>query len=112
MADFMFNDEQADFRVDSGIEPEDMGPIRTAISPATARTSDLGPCLYLGPEGQRCYRNAVMGSFCASHQPGTTARSRLGRPSKIVAAGAGILGVLWPYVYDFVHALMRLLHPR
>src|ERR1700734_2250543 len=30
----------------------------------------LGPCLYLGPQGQRCDRAATEGGFCAKHQPG------------------------------------------
>ncbi|MGA9884478.1 MAG: hypothetical protein WBQ34_12230 [Candidatus Acidiferrales bacterium] len=113
MANSTFSDREADFRVETGIDSDDMGPIQTAFPAANSMMSDEGPCLYLGPEGQRCYRPAVKSGFCAAHQPGAALRGKIGKPSKkVVAAAAGIAGVLWPYLYDFVHALIRLLHPK
>lgn len=79
---------------------------------ASSAAADGGPCLYLGPAGQRCYQRAVKGGFCAAHQPDLTTRAKVAKRSKIAAAIAGILGALWPYVYDVVHALMRLFHPH
>ena len=98
--------------VESEVRQDDLGLVSTAFPSATADASDQGPCLYLGPAGQRCSQRAVKGGFCAAHQPGVTARAKVAKRSKIVAAIVGILGALWPYVYDFVHALMRLFHPH
>ena len=61
---------------------------------ARAIKADQGPCLYLGPAGQRCDRPWLRG-FCARHQPGA------GRPlrqefSRVVAAGIGIMAAMWP----------------
>jgi hypothetical protein len=103
------------FQLDVGIGDDDIGPMQTGIStglPAVSSQGDQGPCLYLGPAGQRCYKRAIKSGFCAAHQPGATAREKVGKSSKVLAAIAGIAGVLWPYVYDFVHALLRLIHPK
>lgn len=113
MADSAFSERDADFRLETGVDADDMGPIQTTFSEANSMVYGEGPCLYLGPEGQRCYRQAVKAGFCAAHQPGVALRGRIGKPSKkMVAAAAGIGGVLWPYIYDFVHALIRLIHAK
>jgi hypothetical protein len=86
------------------------------IAPSTPTTQDLGPCLYLGPAGQRCSRRAVNDGFCAIHQPGQSGQSRVAvRPpaakrSRVVAAILGILGVLWPLLADLVREITRWLH--
>jgi hypothetical protein len=72
--------------------------------------ADLGPCLYLGPEGQRCGERAFDGGFCAKHQPG--AASPIAGGSKVVAASIGILGLLWPYLADLFREIIRLIHPQ
>lgn len=77
--------------------------------PSGTASDDQGPCLYLGPAGQRCNRRAVEGGFCALHQPGAVA-AKLAKPSKIVAAILGILGALWPFVSDFIREILRFLH--
>jgi hypothetical protein len=116
MADSTFGEEQPDFRFEDGVDDigaDDLGPTRMAVASSTVAASDQGPCLYLGPAGQRCYRRAVKGGFCALHQPGAAGIKRgIGKPSKLIAAVVGILGVLWPYIYDFLHELFRLFHPR
>jgi hypothetical protein len=112
MANSTFREEPSDFRFEDGIGADDLGPMQTSVAPAAPTTADQGPCLYLGPAGQRCYRRAVKGGFCALHQLDATVRAKIGKPSKIAAAVTGIVGVLWPYIYDFVHQLIRLLHPR
>ncbi len=112
MDDWAFDDGQQDLRIEDGIgavEPPPMEPVLAAI-PSSA--SDEGPCLYLGPAGQRCYRRAVKDGFCAEHQPGASMRKKLGKKSKLMAAIAAVGGALWPYIYDFVHQLLRILHPR
>lgn len=80
--------------------------------PATRHASaDLGPCLYLGPAGQRCDERAFEGGYCAKHQPGASPSSS-GSPKKVVAASAGILGLLWPYLADLFREIIRLIHSR
>lgn len=120
MAKRVFGEEQTDYRFQDSIGADDLGPIETAAPGSSAvlassrdPASDQGPCLYLGPAGQRCYRKAVDGGFCSRHQPGATGTRAIPKPSKkVVAATAGLLGVLWPYIYDFLRELFRLFHPR
>jgi hypothetical protein len=75
------------------------------------QNADLGPCLYLGPAGQRCSRRAVEGGFCARHQPGSSQLAGLSVPqiSKRAVAFFGLLAVLWPVLADLVRELIRLL---
>jgi hypothetical protein len=112
MEEWTINDDKPDFRVEDEIGGVDAGPAATIAVKSRSQEVDEGPCLYLGPAGQRCYRPALKGGFCAAHQPGATARAKLGKKSKIAAAAAGLGGVLWPYIYDFVRELIRILHPR
>ena len=68
-----------------------------------------GPCLYLGPGGERCARPALPGGFCARHQPGGMLQP--GKPrAKLVAAVLGILGLLWPLLGDIVREVIRWIH--
>lgn len=110
--DWSFGEGQADNRVEGVVRQDDLGSMASAATTAAFRAGDAGPCLYLGPAGQRCYQRAVKDGFCAAHQPGVTARAKVAKRSKIAAAIAGILGALWPYVYDVVHALLKIFHPR
>ena len=82
----------------------------THPAPRAALKVDLGPCLYLGPAGQRCGERAFEGGFCAKHQPGATAPITAG--SKVVAASVGIIGLLWPYLADLVREIIRLIHSQ
>ncbi len=73
---------------------------------------DQGPCLYLGPRGQRCGNPAISGGFCARHEP-----SELGGPkvasrgvSRVVAAGIGILAAMWPILADLLREVLRWIH--
>jgi hypothetical protein len=88
---------------------QELFPVESPV--ATAQ--DLGPCLYLGPAGQRCSRRAVRDGLCAIHQRGQTpAAVRLpgAKRSRLAAAIIGILGVLWPLVADLIHEITRWLH--
>lgn len=74
-----------------------------------ALPADLGPCLYLGPNGQRCNRRATMDCFCRRHQPGTSTISAPFFTPKKFAAFLIALAMLWPELTRFVSALARLL---
>ena len=71
--------------------------------------ADLGPCLYLGPAGQRCDRRATRDGFCQRHQPDApTASTPLFTPKKLAAFFIA-LAMLWPEITRFLSALARLL---
>jgi hypothetical protein len=110
MANSGFSDKQSGPRIEDYIGADDLGPIQSVIASSLIAGADEGPCLYLGPAGQRCFQRAVKGGFCAAHQPGATVRAKLGKRGKLLAAIAGIAGVVWPYVYDFIRELIRLFH--
>jgi hypothetical protein len=80
--------------------------------PLAPAAGDLGPCLYLGPAGQRCNRRAVEGSFCARHQPDSSGQFpalSVAQISRRTVAILGLLAVLWPVLADLVRELIRLL---
>jgi Family of unknown function (DUF5763) len=70
-----------------------------------------GPCLYLGPQGQRCTRPARADGFCSRHQPGLeTTKPGSGGAPRIAAAGIGILAALWPIIFDVLRVIIRWIH--
>src|ERR1700722_19271843 len=52
----------------SSVDSSDPQTPNTSV-PNRALPADLGPCLYLGPAGQRCDRRAARDGFCSRHQP-------------------------------------------
>jgi hypothetical protein len=94
--------------------------------------NDQGPCLYFGPQGQRCSRPALANGFCARHmpaqlsQPGELGKSAKGgsasyaqpggaalgsRPlGRIIAIGIAIFAALWPVVADLLREIFRWIH--
>jgi len=74
-----------------------------------AETRNWGPCLYLGPSGQRCAKPALEGGFCALHSPHSGAAITPNR-RRVLAAVAAIAGILWPYVDDVVREIIRWMH--
>ncbi|HVB99690.1 MAG TPA: DUF5763 domain-containing protein [Candidatus Dormibacteraeota bacterium] len=63
-----------------------------------------GPCLYLGPRGQRCDRPALENGFCALHDADAIHAS----PWTWVRRLAGILvaaAILWPIFEAFLEEL-------
>jgi len=119
------------------VEASERTPPFTPTAAARPTTVDYGPCLYLGPAGQRCQKRAMDGGFCATHRP---AKSRAdgspdrpvrssffaGSPGaapdvsdappvtsgKIARRGAALfaaLAVLFPLLLDFIRELIRLL---
>jgi hypothetical protein len=95
-------------------ESASAGDREAAVHPARAHPDppnrgDRGPCLYLGPAGQRCHRPALEQGYCSKHQPGARAehfRSEL--PRRAVAV-LGLLAVIWPLLVDLVREILRLL---
>jgi hypothetical protein len=80
------------------------------LAASGAAKADLGPCLYLGPAGQRCDERAFETGYCARHQTGAAPPIVAG--SKVVAASVGIIGLLWPYLADLVREIIRLINSR
>ena len=106
------NSTAADFVF--GPPPDSIDPNDPADQPMDSKaptSGSLGPCLYLGPQGQRCDRAATDGGFCARHQPGAAkpTADRRGLP-QIIGAGIGILAAAWPIVFEAVRAILRWLH--
>ncbi len=82
---------------------------------------DQGPCLYFGPQGQRCRRPASANGFCARHTPeqlGQSARLGVtlpaaGRKSRLAAIGVAALIIfdnLWPVISDIFRDIIRWIH--
>lgn len=74
-------------------------------------SAELGPCLYLGPAGQRCTSRATASGFCRRHQPDAPLSSAssdtpLVSPRRVGAIFT-ILALLWPLLADIVRALIR-----
>ncbi|MFZ3215416.1 MAG: hypothetical protein WA192_05080 [Candidatus Acidiferrales bacterium] len=114
-------DPGSDAGQEFGVEPTEYGVAATEYGVAGAapsRPGDQGPCLYLGPQGQRCGRRAVANGFCSRHmpaqpsrsgQPGVASRSSRSLP-RIVAAGLAILAAIWPVVADLLREIIRWIH--
>jgi Family of unknown function (DUF5763) len=63
-----------------------------------------GPCLYLGPQGQRCDRPAGEDGFCTRHSPEHAVdRRRIAK--QVVAFLLLALGLLWPLLHDFLRQI-------
>jgi hypothetical protein len=77
---------------------------------SAANTADFGPCLYLGPAGERCDARAIEGGYCAKHTPGATPPIRA--YSKVLAASGAIIAVIWPYLADLVREIIRLMRSQ
>ena len=104
-----------------GIEPTPYG-VEARIRDSRAPRSDQGPCLYFGPQGQRCSRPAVSNGFCASHlpaqprqtgQPGVVAAPGVRQKSRIVAIvlfAVAMLQSFWPAISDVIREIIRWLH--
>ena len=92
------------FSVDSIDQPKPNRSVSNRTLPA-----DLGPCLYLGPAGQRCDRRATRDGFCQRHQPDAPTTSTPFFTPKKLAAFLIALAMLWPELTRFLSALARLL---
>jgi hypothetical protein len=88
----------------------DIDPLFFDTLPVSAPSpGDQGPCLYLGPAGQRCDRRAIEGGFCSRHQPGGARALSVQQVSRRALGVVGLLAVLWPVLADLIRELVRLL---
>jgi hypothetical protein len=84
-------------------------PLSSLVESGASGTQ--GPCLYLGSQGQRCLRPALIGGFCQRHQSGSeTAKPGSRGVTRMAAAGIGILAALWPIVFDILRIIVRWIH--
>jgi len=121
---------------DYGIEPSPAGGESASYGVSSTRygvastsrknSGDQGPCLYFGPQGQRCDRRALVNGFCARHLPAQLGQSAkpdaasyarpgaaaLGsRPlARLIAIGIAIFAALWPVVADLLREIIRWIH--
>ena len=70
-----------------------------------------GPCLYLGPGGERCARAALPGGYCARHHTDDDLRLPLRPYGRVLIATIALILVIWPYLSDLLHELVRWLTP-
>lgn len=73
-----------------GVEPTGFGVSSTRYGVASTdrkNSGDQGPCLYFGPQGQRCDRPAIANGFCARHLPEQLNQSARFGPTSTVQAG-------------------------
>jgi hypothetical protein len=111
-------DSGGEFGIGSVAKPDaygrDFGIATPAPAAIVSKGTDQGPCLYLGPRGQRCSRRALVGGFCPLHQPGgapSGASIGTSKPSKkFVASVLAIVAVVWPYLADIVREVIRWIH--
>ena len=104
-----------------GIEPTPYG-IEARFRNSRSPSGDQGPCLYFGPQGQRCSRPAVSNGFCATHLPaqprqtgqtGVVAAPGVRQKSRIVAVvlfAVAMLQSFWPAISDVIREIIRWLH--
>ena len=127
--DFNLDPEEVAADSEIGVAPDSYGVEPTSYGTSTATSknrNDQGPCLYFGPQGQRCSRPAIANGFCARHMPAQLGQSaKLGaatyarpgaaalgsRPlARIVAVGIAIFAALWPVVADLLREIIRWIH--
>ncbi len=83
-----------------------MGPDYEIPEASAQKQWPYGPCLYLGPQGQRCERPALEDGFCERHSPeyaGTRSRFK----KQIVAVILLLAGLLWPLLHELLRTLSR-----
>lgn len=122
--DFNLDPERTAAASEFGVEPDSYSvePATYGVLPnAGQKRSDQGPCLYFGPQGQRCSRPAIANGFCARHTPEQAEQSAslgaalpsAGRKPRIVALGLAALvffDYFWPIISEVVREIIRLTH--
>jgi hypothetical protein len=90
---------------------DDTTELQTVPTAPGDREQEQGPCLYLGPGGQRCDRRALTGGYCASHRPGAPKLPKVASSKgKLFAVIAAALSALWPFLADLVREVVRWIH--
>lgn len=85
--------------------PPELAQDETAGEPPGAGSH--GPCLYLGPKGERCSRQALEGGYCAAHQTGGASGIAARSYSRVLTATIAVMLIVWPYISELVHELIR-----
>jgi len=103
--------------VNDGIErveleiPEELEPLDEGDEPAPgdskATPGPQGPCLHLGPRGERCKRAAIADGYCAKHHHDPELRSPGRNYTRVLVATVALLTILWPYLEELAHDLTR-----
>ena len=103
--------------VNDGIErveleiPEDLeafeGEDEAGYGGSDAPTGSYGPCLHLGPQGQRCSRQALTGGYCARHHGDPELRLPGRNYTRVIVATVALIVIVWPYLAEAVHDLVR-----
>lgn len=78
-----------------------------AATSADTQSPAHGPCLYLGPGGERCSRPALAGGYCARHHSDPAFRLPGRNYTRVLAATVALILIVWPYVSDLVRELLR-----
>jgi hypothetical protein len=91
-------------RVELEVPPE-LAQDETADEPL--RAGSHGPCLYLGPKGQRCSRRASEGGYCTTHQAGGASGIAERSYGRVLTATIAVMLIVWPYISGLVHELIR-----
>jgi hypothetical protein len=65
-----------------------------------------GPCLYLGPGGERCGEPARENGFCGRHDPEGTQPAEKA-PTRRIWAVLATLAVLWPVLVDVIREILK-----
>ena len=75
------------------------------VNPVPPSSPNFGPCLYLGPSGQRCSLPARQDGFCARHSPEASAEGWVPLAQR---AGAILLlvALLWPLLVDLLREIL------
>ena len=80
-------------------------PVRPVATPET-REGPGSPCLYLGPQGQRCSRSAGENGYCDRHDPERAVPAGADIAKRLWAAVL-LLIFLWPWLMDLYHMISR-----
>jgi hypothetical protein len=91
-------------------DSDETAGLHTLSSLPGDKDADQGPCLYLGPNGQRCDRRALAGGYCATHRPGAISLPKVARSKRALAAIAAASWFLWPYLGEVVREIIRWMH--
>src|ERR1700691_5063066 len=91
-------------------DSDETAGLHTLSSLPGDKGADQGPCLYLGPNGQRCDRRALAGGYCASHRPGAIGLPKIALSKRTLAVIAAVVGILWPYIADLAREIIRWVH--
>jgi hypothetical protein len=105
------DEEEFHESIDSDLTRVEVHPLHSvdfdrAMKATSDSPSEYGPCLYLGPKGQRCSRSALEGGYCATHRQGGPAAAARD-PRRVLAAALTLLVILWPYVHDIISEILK-----